>query len=286
MLHELCGSGMLNLDRCDSSTLDVTAHVVHALQRIAELDPATVMVVGAECRNILHRALGHTFALRATTDLDIGIAVADWNVHNRLTQLLTPTGHTGIRYLVEGVPVDIMPFGDVERPPGIVTPARRASELTVFGFQEVFGRAEPLTLSPDATIRIPQPAGYAALKMRAWADRSAYGDDRDAPDLATVCYWYQESEAVAARLYDTEDGLLILEKLDWDVSLAATQLLGHDIAQQLGSQRAAQLSQEWMRSDLDYLAIRLNHDTLPVWTMDHDRRRTIVTLLGTGLSEG
>jgi hypothetical protein len=36
---------MLNFDRCDSSTLDVTAHVVHTLQRIAELDPATVMVV-------------------------------------------------------------------------------------------------------------------------------------------------------------------------------------------------------------------------------------------------
>ncbi len=37
---------MLNFDSCDSSVLDVTAHVVHAMQHLTNIDPAAIMVVG------------------------------------------------------------------------------------------------------------------------------------------------------------------------------------------------------------------------------------------------
>jgi len=36
------------------------------------------MLVGALCRDVLHRRLGHTFTTTATQDLDLGLALSSW----------------------------------------------------------------------------------------------------------------------------------------------------------------------------------------------------------------
>jgi predicted nucleotidyltransferase len=44
------------------------------------------------------------------------------------------------------LPVDVMPFGEVEDPDGISSPAARREDLIVFGFHNVFERAAHLSL--------------------------------------------------------------------------------------------------------------------------------------------
>jgi predicted nucleotidyltransferase len=210
-----------------------------------------VLVVGAACRDVLHAALGHTFAVRATDDVDLGIAVGDWTVSDRIEAKYERVGGNGIRYRIAGLHVDVMPFGEVEDPDGISAPRARGEDLVVFGFQDVFERAAHLALPGGPVVRIPQPAGYAVLKMRAWIDRKK---DKDAKDLALCTFWYQESEVIEERLYGTDEGLQVLEAVAWDVPVAAARILGADVAGQLSPANHADLIVRWSTLDLDALA--------------------------------
>ncbi|MFJ5862471.1 hypothetical protein ACIQCM_13710 [Pseudarthrobacter sp. NPDC092439] len=225
--------------------------VVDELQEATGLDPQCVLVVGAACRDVLHAAMGHTFEVRATNDVDLGIAVRDWTVSDRIEKQYERIGDNGIRYRIAGLPVDVMPFGEVEDPDGISSPAARGEDLVVFGFQDVFERAVALELPGGAVVRLPQPAGYAALKMRAWIDRNM---DKDAKDLALCTFWYQESGAVEDRLFGTEAGLQILAAVGWDVPVAAARLLGVDVAEQLETANHSDLMERWSALDMNILA--------------------------------
>ncbi|WGH92294.1 hypothetical protein QDX21_08150 [Auritidibacter ignavus] len=116
---------MIDLTRVDPRLYDDITLIVDELQASVGLDPDSVLVVGAGYRDILHAAFGHTFPLRATTDTDLGIAVHDWTISERIDVRFRRIGSNGIRYSIAGIPVDIMPFGEVEDPDGITHPAAR-----------------------------------------------------------------------------------------------------------------------------------------------------------------
>jgi predicted nucleotidyltransferase len=245
---------MIDYSRADPRLLDDITMVVEKLHTTVGLDADCVLIVGASCRDIMHSALGHTFPLRATSDVDLGIAVNDWSISQSIEANFPRIGSNGIRYLVQGLPVDIMPFGAIEEPTGIAHPAARGQDLVVFGFNDVHERASLLTLPTGLTIRIPRPAGYAALKMRSWIDRSAYGEDKDAKDLALVVYWYQESLSVQDRLYEEGRGFDLLASLDFDADLASVRLLASDVADQLVPANTSDLAARWREVDLRLLA--------------------------------
>ena len=242
---------MIDLSLVDPLLFDMISPVVKELQESVGLDPAGVLVVGATCRDILHAAMGHTFEVRATNDVDLGIAVSDWTVSDRIEAKYEQIGSNGIRYRIAGLPVDVMPFGEIEDPDGISSPAARREDLIVFGFHDVFEQAAHLSLPGGPVVRIPQPAGYAALKMRAWIDRR---ENKDAKDLALCTFWYQESVTVQDRLYDTEAGQQILDALNWDAPVAATRLLGADVAGQLSQANYSDLIKRWSALDLGAFA--------------------------------
>ena len=192
---------VIDVRRADPRLLDDVTHVVAELQRVVSLDPARVLLVGAGCRDIIHSSLGLLFRPTATSDTDLGIAIEEWSVAERIEAAFTRIGSNGIRYRIDGFSVDIVPFGGIENPDGLARPATREDDLVVFGYQDVYRHAVPLTLHDGSVIRMPQPAGYAALKMRAYIDRSPDGEDKDARDLALAAFWYQQSSEVADRLY-------------------------------------------------------------------------------------
>lgn len=269
---------MIELANVDQRLLDDITVVVDELEREVGLDPDQVLVVGAGCRDILHSALGHTFPVRATTDTDLGIAVGDWSISERLETRYRRSGTNGIRYLVNDLPVDIMPFGRIENPPGVSRPRVRDADLVVFGFRDVHERALRLPLSNGRWVRLPQAAGYAVLKMRSWIDRLAF-EDKDARDLALAAFWYQESPEVRARLYDTDAGFEILTACGFDTDLAAVRILGLDAAGQLAPGNRQDLARRWRTLDLDTLARSF---VLPVGARRPtglDRRRALVAQL-------
>lgn len=268
---------MIDLSLVEPQLFDMISPVVEELQESVGLDPASVLVVGATCRDVLHAAMGHTFEVRATNDVDLGIAVGDWTVSDRIDAKYERVGSNGIRYRIAGLPVDVMPFGEVEDPEGISSPAARGEDLIVFGFHDVFERAAHLSLPDGPVVRIPQPAGYAALKMRSWIDRR---ENKDAKDLALCTFWYQESTTVQGRLYDTDAGQQILEALDWDAFVAAARLLGADVAEQLSPANHSDLIDRWSAVDPDALARDFVLPTGAGRTFNRDARLAYVRQLG------
>lgn len=251
---------MLTFAHSDLRQLDDVGLVVEELNKLADIDPSYIMLVGARCRDALHAALGHTSPNTATQDLDLAIALSDWAAFERVDGAFRNTGSSGIRYLISGIPVDVMPFGSpIEDPSGISSPATRADGLVVFGFEDVFARALLIDL-PGAghRIRIPTPAGYAVLKARAWVDRSVYGEYKDAIDFGIILRWYDDWNEVQDRLYG--DQLNIAEQYEFDMPLAAAHLLGSDVRANLKPSNADDLALAFAGSDLvrfaSYIAVQ------------------------------
>ncbi|MDF3311933.1 hypothetical protein P3H15_43955 [Rhodococcus sp. T2V] len=112
---------MFDPTTCDQQLLQIVDLVCsRLLERSDHLQPADLMILGAHCRNLLHDALGHTFTLRATEDVDLAFAIADWDAYAQVVDGLPEIGDTGIRYTVGGVPTDLVPFGPIEDPTGVV----------------------------------------------------------------------------------------------------------------------------------------------------------------------
>lgn len=272
---------MIDLTRVDERHYDTIAPVVGELVAGVGLDPDAILLVGAACRDVLHAAAGHSFTARATTDTDLGIAVSDWTISERIDHQFPRIGSNQIRYWISGIAVDVIPFGDVEDPEGISQPTLRTEPLAVFGFRDVHDRAVELPLPNGHTIRLPQPAGYTALKMRSWIDRAAYhGQDKDAKDLALAAFWYQNSPVIEDRLYGTDIGFEILTQVGMDAGLAAVKLLSLDVAAQLSPANRDDLAQRWAAQDPTTLA---RDFTLPAGgpaTAGLARRQELVAQLG------
>lgn len=274
---------MLDLASAPTELLDpVNRVVVAATRSVDTLDPASVMVVGAWCRDILHRALGHSFQTAATRDLDLAIAMSSWSTFEALADAFPRRGNSGIRFEIAGLNVDVVPFGGVEDPVGTSTPPIPAGTLSVWAMDEVRACSLDLELGGGARVRIPSVAGYAAAKLGAWLDRSTWQETKDAGDLALALYWYAESETVADRLYETDEGQQILIRHDMDVPLAAAELLGADVMSSIGPHRLSELLPRWPGNE-ELLLRDLNLTEAAGLRWQRDRRTALVHALTRGL---
>lgn len=259
------------------TALDLTVGPVVAV--LDEISPGLpdVMVVGAVCRDFLHRSCGHDpSVLRRTDDLDIAIAVNGWDHLDALTDALVKvTGQSSrIRFRIAGVTVDVVPFGErIESPDGVVAPRGRHDDpMSVFAFQDVWASAHRVQLDNGVTVRVPTISGYTALKLKAWADRSAHGQYKDAADLATAMSWYQHDLDRVDSLYSSPTGNDLLVESEMDVPEAAVRLLVADARAQLRPERQDELASVWQTVDDDLLVDNLVHPTLTGWPRRGDDR--------------
>lgn len=230
------------------------------------------MVVAAWCPDILHSALGHSSATTATLDLDLALALPSWNAYRSPASAFPRVGDTGIRFRIAEVDVDLLPFGDIEDPEGIVNPPTCGETLSVWAFEEIFAASLPLSLTPTATIHLPTVAGFAAAKLGAWLDRCDWLEAKDAADLALVLHWYAESAG---------NEILIAEGTD--VPLAAAHLLGVDVAATIGPARLTELLARWS-GDADLLIRELELHGGPAWPREPGRRHDLLDALTRGLT--
>ncbi|GAB3076984.1 hypothetical protein [Nocardioides zeae] len=271
---------MLDFSKVPAEELALVDRVCSALVGNDGLHAERLMIVGAQCRDIIQAALGHDFALRTTTDVDCAITVDDWKVYDELTASMSRLGGTGICFDVVGIPTDIMPFGAVERPTGTVTPPTRGEDMSVWGFREVFAASHALHLPGAGSVRIPSIPGYCALKLAAWLDRSAYGAYKDASDIAIAIHWYIESPTVEDHLYD-DTTLLALS--GYDPRLGASRLLGADIASLIGPQRVTELRERWPGEHPYALVPEMKIAGPAPWPDDHTTRLEILNAFEAGL---
>ncbi|MGW0638457.1 hypothetical protein [Nocardia salmonicida] len=243
---------MFDIARIDQRSVDLIDSVVVALVSGVETTGASIMIIGAQCRDLLHTGFGRIDRLRRTYDIDVAIAVEGEAEYRRIVAIHPRSGTTDIRFSIAGMVVDVVPFGDIEDPTGTTSLPGRKEGIDVFGFREVFMHSIELRLPSGYQVRIPTPAGYTALKLKAWCDRSVIGEYKDADDIATICTWYHGDADITASLYEARTDLLIRAELD--VDLASLHLLCEEIASLLGPVRLAELSTAWSNTDRDLLA--------------------------------
>jgi len=212
----------------DASTdpeLAVEAAVLAEVVRAAAAVGVEVLVIGAVARDIPIRHVLGARPERATKDVDVAVAVADWASYESLASSLQRSVGPGHRFLVIGVDVDIIPFGGIESPGRSITwPDEMA--MDVHGFAEAHRQAVVVKVPGGLDVRVASLAAQSALKILAWRDRRHEGD-KDAIDLRTILPAGSEGSNLE-DLYTHHPGLL--ERLEYDPILAGAARLGADAA--------------------------------------------------------
>lgn len=232
--------------------------VLIALCDLAQARGVEIMLVGATARDIALAAEGHDASLRATNDVDVAVAVADAAAFNRLVAGLAPLpAGAAHKFLIEGIEVDVVPFGGIEREDRtIVWPD--GSTMNTLGFAEALESSLELLLPGGRRMRVASLPAQSAFKVFAWADRGHW-TDRDAVDLRVLLQSYSFGDRLD-HVY-AEDNLTVLAAYDFDVRLAAAYWLGVDVRLDLGNQ-VAQRCRDILAGDEDHgrlpLAMRGN----------------------------
>jgi predicted nucleotidyltransferase len=193
------------------------------------------LIVGAMARDLLLH-YGHSVPVtRATTDIDLGVSVGSWDEFRKLRDACLKSGHftsrrPGNHRLIHrsGVPLDLIPFGGVERDDGTIEWPEDNAVMGVLGYREARATATQVLL-PDkmlvATVCLPM---LAILKLMAWSERHTYIPRKDASDLFLVLGNYLNDENTA-RLYEV--GAHLLDREDFDYEVAGAWLAGYDAVQ-------------------------------------------------------
>lgn len=267
----------------DPKLLNSAAQIIQELVG-AGTDPRQLLLVGASCRDIIHSTLGFENQLRGTDDWDFGVAVANWSEYDTIVGHFPEAGTNGLRRKIAGYDVDLTPFGALETH-GSRVRKHPDQDIDVFGFKDVFARAEQLELVPGIRVRIPRPEGYAALKMRSWIDRSqpARGEYKDAVDIAAAIMWFAESSEVQDWLYqDEEEGLPLLEEADFVPEVAAAKYLSTRIHAHLSEPVAEELLSQWRETSHELLLRSIKRRDLPSWPSSEADQRAMLAALGRG----
>lgn len=227
------------------------AWVTPIVTALADVVPAEqLMLVGAQCRDLLHWRFCRGVPPRATNDTDIAGTLNNWDHFEAIRATFRALGSTGHRFLIADRAVDALPFGEVESPTGTTRHPPGNQLMNVHGCTDAYLRADVLPLPGGLTVHLPQPPNYAVLKLHAWLDRSADHDYKDGPDLALVVHWYAGD---LDRLYAKPDQWA-LRRHDFDLRTAAAALLGHDMRASVSAPEAAVLATRATQADHDLLA--------------------------------
>ncbi|MCN4323560.1 hypothetical protein [Mycobacterium tuberculosis] len=258
------------------------AWVTPTVTALADVVPAEqLMLVGAQCRDLLHWRFCRGVPPRATNDTDIAGTLNNWDHFEAIRATFRALGSTGHRFLIADRAVDALPFGEVESPTGTTRHPPGNQLMNVHGCTDAYLRADVLPLPGGLTVHLPQPPNYAVLKLHAWLDRSADHDYKDGPDLALVVHWYAGD---LDRLYAKPDQWA-LRRHDFDLRTAAAALLGHDMRASVSAPEAAVLATRATQADHDLLA---QHFAVgrPGWPTTTASRRPLVEALLDQLTPG
>ena len=186
-------------------------------------------VIGATSRDIILRVLANTSARRKTKDLDIAIAVTDWDKYNEICQALIADGlekstHHAQRFYFGDYEVDIVPYGAVAKDDdNIYWPPEETIAMSVKGFDEVLDEAIRVSIDNEFEISIASLHGLFLLKLNAWLDRNI-GTNKDAEDMWYIVdnyYFANEERRIHQEVYDL-DG--------FDLTVGGAYWMAHDIA--------------------------------------------------------
>jgi predicted nucleotidyltransferase len=224
----------MSLDFSQKTDLVPLALIVRALQSVAQPMAVEFFLMGAAARDLILHHAHNIPAQRQTEDVDFAVMVRDWESFAALRTALVaskefserfgPATHR-LRHRKTGLPLDIVPFGGIERPDRTIAwPPDQSSVFDCFGANEAFDGSLSVQLPGGVALRVASIPALALLKVIAWHDRKS---GKDASDLLLYLRSYMDCNNIdrAAR----EHGDLFTAE-DYDHEAAGAQLLGRDIA--------------------------------------------------------
>ncbi len=195
-------------------------------------------IIGATARDIILSGIHKQASARRTADLDIAIAIKDWDKFKQISEELCKidgfskdpeqTQKFKFRNIYE---VDIVPFGEIAKADNnIYWPPEEQFAMSVAGYTEVADNTLDITIDNDLSVKVASLPGIFILKLAAFNDRKNE-TNKDADDLAFIIenYLSINEERAAAEHYD------IYEAENFNTFTAGATLLGRDIKSILGS---------------------------------------------------
>ena len=148
-------------------------------------------VIGATARDSIVQQLRDTASTRRTKDLDIAIAIPDWDAFEQIKDGLVADGFKKSndmyqRFYYGAYEVDIVPYGVVAKEDdNIYWPPEEVVAMSVKGFDEVLSEAITVSIDDEFKVKIASLHGLFLLKLNAWLDRNAK-TSKDAEDMSFI----------------------------------------------------------------------------------------------------
>lgn len=245
------------LDFSQRRELSLHAIVVADVEAAAASVGTQALIVGAFARD-LHLLYRYEIdTQRQTEDVDIALALPDWQTFETLNARLIESGDfrksgaaaQRLRHRSD-LPVDLVPFGRLETAERkIAWPPRGEVKLDVFGFQEALATAQRIVLPGNVRTHVVSLPALALLKIVCWQDRHYQSPRKDAHDLNLIIRNYLNA-GNEERLWDTFAAWT--EEDAFDFERAGARMLGHDmrlLLDEAGSHRIGGILSE--QSDQD-----------------------------------
>ncbi len=188
-------------------------------------------VIGATARDIVME-IHNEKSGRLTHDLDIAIAINDWDQYAEIERGIVKLEHfkkdikQKQRFLYKGnFQLDVVPFGDIMKENDkIFWPPDEQIAMSVLGFPEVKDGLLVVKIDEEFEVNIVSLAGIFVLKIVAWMDRHLEGN-KDADDIGFILINYlsiYEERAIDKyeEIYETDN---------FSTITAGAKLLGDDL---------------------------------------------------------
>jgi predicted nucleotidyltransferase len=194
---------------------------------------AQCLLVGAMARDLwLYYAHGIATG-RATTDVDVAVAVASWADFDSLRETLIASGSfrsTGVVHRLQHASerrVDLIPFGQVAGADGILAwPPDGAVKMSIAGYDEAWASAVSVPLAGRRRCRHGYAAGARGAEDSRMGRSSCGAAAKDAYDLYLILRHYLDA-GNADRLY--RDHASWMKQGDFDYGEAGARLAGLDV---------------------------------------------------------
>mgnify|MGYP002771501437 FL=1 len=193
-------------------------------------------VIGATARDIIIQEMLNTSSRRKTRDLDLAIAVPNWQEFDKIKKNLIADGFEKDkdkqqRFYYGDYEIDIVPYGYVAKDDdNIYWPPEETIAMSVKGFDEALSDSITVSIDDRFDVKIASLHGLFLLKLNAWMDRHLT-TNKDAEDMSFILDNY-----LMANL-DREAYMEVYDWEEFDEFVAGGYWLANDLAKLLNKEQ-------------------------------------------------